>query len=174
MRLETFEMATPAGDITVAVSDDAIHALGFTDHWAGLARRLAARYRELELVPAGVNRSIADHIDRYFHDGCDALGELAVCTRGTPFQQQVWKALRGIAPGKTVSYQALAKAIGFPKAARAVGAACNANPVWLVIPCHRVISASGDLVGYAGGIERKRWLLDHEATAVRAGCLEAS
>jgi len=81
---------------------------------------------------------------------------------GTPFQQAVWAAVQQIPYGKTCSYADIARAIGRPKAVRAVGTAIGANPVWLIVPCHRVIQSNGGLGGYAGGIERKKWLLEHE------------
>ena len=79
--------------------------------------------------------------------------------RGTPFQQEVWRALCAIPYGQTRSYGQLAAALGRPAAARAVGGACRRNPIWLMIPCHRVVGASGSLTGYAGGLERKKALL---------------
>jgi methylated-DNA-[protein]-cysteine S-methyltransferase len=82
--------------------------------------------------------------------------------RGTAFQQKVWQALLEIPMGITWSYGQLAKHIGEPQGAQAVGAANGQNPIWLIVPCHRVIGANGDLTGYAGGIETKRWLLQHE------------
>ena len=79
--------------------------------------------------------------------------------RGTPFQQEVWRALCAIPYGQTRSYGQLAAALGRPSASRAVGGACRRNPIWLMIPCHRVVGASGSLTGYAGGLERKKALL---------------
>jgi AraC family transcriptional regulator of adaptative response/methylated-DNA-[protein]-cysteine methyltransferase len=81
---------------------------------------------------------------------------------GTPFQQVVWKAVQEIPYGQTRSYADIARAIGKPKAVRAVGTAIGANPIWVIVPCHRVIQSNGGLGGYAGGLERKRWLLEHE------------
>jgi len=81
---------------------------------------------------------------------------------GTEFQEAVWRALGRIPFGETRTYGQVAAAIGRPAAARAVGAACNANPISIVVPCHRVVGAGGDLVGYGGGMWRKRWLLEHE------------
>ncbi len=92
---------------------------------------------------------------------------LSIRARGTPFQEQVWERLRAIPYGATRSYAELARELGRPKAARAVGLANGKNPISIVVPCHRVIGADGSLTGYAGGIERKAWLLQHEA--VRAG-----
>lgn len=92
--------------------------------------------------------------------------DLAIAPEGTPFQQRVWSALRAIPYGETVSYGDVARTIGEPKAVRAVGAANGRNPISIVIPCHRVVGADGTLIGYGGGLERKRWLLAHE-TRVR-------
>jgi methylated-DNA-[protein]-cysteine S-methyltransferase len=93
--------------------------------------------------------------------------ELLLSPRGTPFQQRVWRALQDIAFGATESYGALAQRIGQPTASRAVGLANGRNPISIVVPCHRVIGSSGALTGYGGGIERKRWLLAHEARAAQ-------
>jgi len=87
--------------------------------------------------------------------------------RGTPFQRAVWTALRSIPAGATMTYGELATRIGAPGASRAVGLANNRNPIGLVVPCHRVIGANGALTGYAGGLERKRWLLEHESSAAQ-------
>jgi methylated-DNA-[protein]-cysteine S-methyltransferase len=95
-----------------------------------------------------------------------ALDGLTVTTGGTDFQRSVWKALRAIPAGETRTYGQLAAAIGSPKAVRAVGLANGRNPVALIVPCHRVIGANGTLTGYAGGLERKRWLLQHEGASV--------
>ena len=88
-----------------------------------------------------------------------------MATSGTAFQNQVWSALRRIPRGQTLSYGALAKKIDRPAAVRAVGLANGANPIAIVVPCHRVIGANASLTGYGGGLERKRWLLDHEGAA---------
>jgi methylated-DNA-[protein]-cysteine S-methyltransferase len=98
----------------------------------------------------------------YFQGDACGLADLPTATNGTAFQRQVWAALRRIPAGRTTSYGALAAEIGRPQAVRAVGLANAANPIPIVVPCHRVIGASGALTGYAGGLERKRWLLGHE------------
>jgi methylated-DNA-[protein]-cysteine S-methyltransferase len=103
----------------------------------------------------------------WFDGELGALDRLAVRTGGTAFQQTVWAALRTIPAGETWTYGRLAAAVGSPKAARAVGLANGANPVAIIVPCHRVIGANGALTGYAGGVERKRWLLAHERGADR-------
>jgi methylated-DNA-[protein]-cysteine S-methyltransferase len=101
-------------------------------------------------------------LDAYFAGQLHGLSALPIDLGGSEFQRAVWNALRAVPAGETVSYGALARAIGKPHAARAVGAACGANPVWLVVPCHRAIGSDGHLVGYAAGLERKGWLLAHE------------
>ena len=88
--------------------------------------------------------------------------DVPLAPRGTAFQLKVWSALREIPPGSVVSYGELARRINAPNAVRAVGAANGQNPIAIIIPCHRVIGSNGTLVGYGGGLERKRWLLDHE------------
>ncbi len=88
--------------------------------------------------------------------------DIAIAPQGTPFQQQVWHHLYQIPFGKTTSYGSLAEVIGKPGAARAVGAANGRNPISIIVPCHRVIAINGNITGYAGGIDRKHWLLRHE------------
>lgn len=106
----------------------------------------------------------------WFEGDLAALEGIAVDGGGTPFQRRVWAALRRIAPGEITTYGSLAAALGAPGAARAVGLACGRNPIAIVVPCHRVVGAGGRLTGYAGGLDRKRWLLDHERRALlRAG-----
>ena len=117
------------------------------------------------LVEATRNpHGLTDALAGYFAGELGILGSLAVETGGTPFQREVWQALRAIPCGTTVSYGQLAERIGRPAAVRAVGLANGSNPVAVVVPCHRVIGANGSLTGYGGGIERKRWLLNHERT----------
>ncbi|MBM4286438.1 MAG: methylated-DNA--[protein]-cysteine S-methyltransferase [Deltaproteobacteria bacterium] len=91
--------------------------------------------------------------------------QVPIDLKGTPFQIRVWQELQKIPRGTTISYQELAKRVGNPKAARAVGQAVGANPIPIIIPCHRVIAANGSLGGYSSGLDRKRWLLEHEQTA---------
>ena len=101
-------------------------------------------------------------IAAYFAGDLAALDSLPVAGIGSDFQRRVWAALRTIPAGTTQSYGQLAAAIGQPAASRAVGLANGANPIGIVVPCHRVIGTSGALTGYAGGVERKAWLLIHE------------
>jgi len=97
----------------------------------------------------------------------DRLGTIRWRVAGTPFQRKVWTALRTIPVGTTTNYGALAARLDVPKAVRAVGHANGSNPISIVVPCHRVIGANGSLTGYGGGLERKRWLLQHEGVALK-------
>jgi O-6-methylguanine DNA methyltransferase len=108
---------------------------------------------------------VCDVLEAYFAGDVAALDTLAVETRGTPFQQEVWHRLREIPVGTTISYGELARRVGRPNAQRAVGMANASNPVTLIVPCHRVIRSGGALGGYAFGLDYKRWLLAHEAPA---------
>ena len=98
----------------------------------------------------------------YFEGELSSIEALPVATGGTDFQRSVWAALRAIPAGETRSYSALATSVGRPAAVRAVGLANGANPIGIVVPCHRVIGKDASLTGYGGGLERKRWLLAHE------------
>ncbi|MCP4502884.1 MAG: methylated-DNA--[protein]-cysteine S-methyltransferase [Deltaproteobacteria bacterium] len=106
-------------------------------------------------------------VDQYFSGTFNAFAALPIVEHGTEFQMEVWAALRKIPAGKTWTYSELALFINRPKAVRAVGHANGANPFGVVVPCHRVIGADGTLTGYAGGLERKRWLLKHEGFPLR-------
>ncbi|WP_136468166.1 methylated-DNA--[protein]-cysteine S-methyltransferase [Flagellimonas onchidii] len=98
-----------------------------------------------------------------YFEGKRQYFDLKLNPSGTDFQKNVWKLLQEIPYGKTVSYLELSKKLGDPKAIRAVASANGKNPLWIVVPCHRVIGSNGDLVGYAGGLHRKKWLLEHES-----------
>lgn len=107
-------------------------------------------------------------LTRYFGGEVAALDHVPVELNGTPFQKTVWQTLRRIPGGTTISYAELAKRIGDPAAVRAVGTANGANPVAVVVPCHRVIGSNGKLTGYGGGLDRKQWLLEHEGVVSRS------
>jgi methylated-DNA-[protein]-cysteine S-methyltransferase len=109
------------------------------------------------------SHQFTDRLQAYFDRDFTALNDLPVNPGGTAFQQKVWQVLRSIPVGRTWAYGELAKHLGQPTAARAVGMANSLNPIGIVLPCHRVVGANGKLTGYAGGLERKRWLLEHEA-----------
>ncbi len=111
---------------------------------------------------------VAAVMARYFGGETGVLDAIPVELNGTPFQKNVWQALRRIPAGTTISYAELAKRIGDPAAVRAVGTANGANPVAVIVPCHRVIGSNGRLTGYGGGLDRKQWLLEHEGVVSRS------
>jgi methylated-DNA-[protein]-cysteine S-methyltransferase len=160
--LRRTRVATPAGAIVLVERGGALVALVFEDHWKGMGAELARRFGTFTFEENLQTGSAAGALKRYFAGDLGVLESLAVDTGGTPFQQSVWRALRRIPAGTTWSYARLAQEIGQPSATRAVAAANGANPVSLVIPCHRVIGSDGSLTGYGGGLPRKRWLLAHE------------
>jgi len=168
MTLEVAEFHSPIGTIMLAVRDGALAALVFAEGWPDRRARLVKRFGDVDLRGAANPAGVSGRLAAYFAGDLGALDAIPVDPGGTPFQRRVWAALRTIPAGETVSYQTLARRIGAPTAVRAVGAANRTNPIGIVVPCHRVIGADGSLTGYAGGIERKRWLLTHE----RAGTLE--
>jgi methylated-DNA-[protein]-cysteine S-methyltransferase len=139
-----------------------LRSLDFLDHEHRMSRLLQRHYGRIELRPAHAPRSLTDRFEAYFAGDLDALESISCATNGTAFQEKVWNALRSVSPGTTTSYGQIATSIGAAGSARAVGAANGANPIGIVVPCHRVIGKSGTLTGYGGGIERKRWLLEHE------------
>ena len=161
--IETAKVRSPVGGIALFALDDALCGLVFDDHEAEMRKELIARFGDVDFRAARDPAGAATRVRRYLDGQLDALEAIEVdVAGGTPFQQRVWAALRKIPVGATRSYAQLARAVGRPEAVRAVGAANGRNPVSLVVPCHRVIAADGTLCGYGGGIERKRWLLQHE------------
>ena len=147
-----------------------MRALDFHDFESRMRRLLRFHYGaegndfviENRAAPTAIRRAISD----YFLGDLHAIDSIPVTTGGTSFQREVWAALRTIQAGTTLSYEALARQLGRPKSVRAVGSANAANPVNIVVPCHRVIGTDGSLTGYGGGIGRKRWLLTHEGVAL--------
>lgn len=162
----TFEKAvltSPIGPLALYVLDGALVGVSFSDYahavesWIEREHR-ASGAREVR-DPAGWGTRFARYLDGDM--GAFEGGPLA--TGGSPFQRDVWTALLAIPAGTTVSYGELARRLGRADLSRAVGAANGANPIPVVIPCHRVVAADGSLHGYGGGLDRKRWLLAHEA-----------
>ncbi len=144
---------TPLGPLRVEQSELGLTAVHLPPH----------RARSEELVRDDERCAVAmQQLSEYFA-GTRTCFELPLAAEGTPFQRRVWSALGEIPLGDTWSYGQLAARLGDPKQARAVGAANGQNPIAIIVPCHRVIGADGTLTGYAGGLENKRWLLDHEA-----------
>jgi len=165
-------MPSPVGELLVVTdADGRLRALDFEDYEARLVRLLRRHYGDGLALPArgrapGVVR---DALDAYFGGDLGLIDDLVVETGGSEFQRQVWRALRDVPAATTTSYGALAASLGRPSASRAVGLANGANPICIVVPCHRVVGADGSLTGYGGGLARKRWLIAHERGIARAG-----
>ena len=160
------EIASPIGPLTIAERAGRLCLLRFgsldDDVLTMFERWYPREPRERRPIPA-----TASALARYFAGDIPAIDDVAVELNGTRFQKDVWNALRRIPAGSTVSYATLAARIGQRTAVRAVGAANGANPVAIVVPCHRVIGSDGTLTGYGGGLERKQWLLSHEGVVDR-------
>jgi methylated-DNA-[protein]-cysteine S-methyltransferase len=135
-----------------------VHAFGWYE-----GDRWLRQFGAAGVVAAADPFGLVAAMQAYFAGAVRSLDRIAVHFSGTSFQTSVWQALRAIPAGETTSYGALAKRLGQPGAMRAVGLANGANPIGVIVPCHRVIGADGSLTGYGGGIDRKRWLLAHEA-----------
>jgi methylated-DNA-[protein]-cysteine S-methyltransferase len=153
---------SPIGTIVIVVDGDKLCSLDFEDYTERMMRLLTRRYAEVRLKQVDDPHGFSARIKTYFAGDYDSLTAIPVKTGGTPFQQQVWTALREIPVGQTFAYSRLAARIGRPKAARAVGMTNALNPIAIVLPCHRVVGCNASLTGYAGGLDRKRWLLRHE------------
>ncbi len=167
MDTRSHEVKSPIGTLQLLTRGETLCALEFADRV--LSRRVAG-VPAAAAVPrakkSGRNGAPAliQRLRDYFSGDIHALDGIAVEPQGTEFERKVWRALQRVRPGTTVTYGELAQSAGYPGAARAVGGACGRNPIAVVIPCHRVVGANGSLTGYGGGMERKRWLLDHEGT----------
>jgi methylated-DNA-[protein]-cysteine S-methyltransferase len=160
-------MSSPLGSLLLAHGGGQLCALDFHDYESRFRQILARRFGHLPLEQRALPPGIHDALQSYLAGDVDALEHIPVHASGTSFQQKVWNALRTIPAGATWTYAQLATAIGQPTASRAVGLANAHNPVAIVVPCHRVIGSSGGLTGYAGGLERKHWLLNHEGALCR-------
>jgi len=168
LRVERFN--TPTGRMLI-VSDaqGQLRAVDWEDHEQRM-QRLLRRYSDADaLILREVRRKSTARraLEAYFAGALDAIDVLTTATYGTEFQRQVWRELRRIPTGRALSYGALATRIGRPSAVRAVGLANGANPIAIVVPCHRVVGANASLTGYGGGLERKHWLLAHEGERPR-------
>lgn len=169
-------LPTPIGTMLLVFDEDgALRALDWSDHEERMRRLLRLHYgTAFSLREATPPPALRDPIEAYFAGDLVAIDGLGVRHNGTAFQREVWAALRTIPVGTTLSYGALAQRLGRDKAVRAVGLANGANPVGLVVPCHRVIGANASLTGYGGGLHRKQWLLAHEGVRLggRQGVLD--
>ena len=161
-RLTTAEVASPIGTLALVASSAGLCSVGFDAEWSWVREQLTRRFGPVVLEAAEDPAGAVSRLRRYFDGDLRAIDEIPVDTGATPFQQQVWLTLRRIPVGRTWSYSEMATTVGRPTATRAVGAANGANPVGVVVPCHRVIGKSGRLTGYGGGLDRKVWLLRHE------------
>lgn len=157
-------MPSPLGELLI-LTDAAgdLWACEYADVEDRLHHFLARRHLRHRLTQGAAPLAAATAIAAYFDGDLAAIDTVSVKLNGTDFQNRAWAALRTIPPGQPLSYAGQAARLGNVRAARAVGSANHDNPVSIVIPCHRLVGASGALTGYAGGLERKRWLLYHES-----------
>jgi len=166
--METVALTTidsPVGKLTVAARGERVCLVHFGPASAAIRSKLKSWYPEASIQQSQDPAGAVTVLDRYFRGDLSSLDDLAVELHGTDFQRSVWTALRSVRAGTTKSYAELASQVGAPTAVRAVGAANGANPVAVVLPCHRIIGSNGSLTGYGGGLGRKRWLLDHEGVS---------
>ncbi len=156
---------TPLGPLWVICDEQFnLRAVEWDQHRDRMEQLLDIHYRHegYKRVDARDPGGLSAKLQQYFDGDLAIIDTLPTATAGTPFQRQVWQALRTIPCGQVMHYGQLAEVLGRPGAARAVGAANGSNPVSIVVPCHRVIGRNGTMTGYAGGVQRKEWLLRHE------------
>ena len=163
--LVTRSISTPIGPFRLVTREGRLLAAGFADDGGRLEAWLARQFDGLgaQTRQGLLPRPLTEAIDAYFAGTVTAIDTVDIDPAGTPFQRTVWAALRSIPAGRPMSYASLAAAIGRPAAVRAVGHANGANPIAVLVPCHRLVGADGSLTGYGGGLHRKQWLLTHEA-----------
>jgi methylated-DNA-[protein]-cysteine S-methyltransferase len=165
LRFRSAGLDSPIGRLTIIAYDDrpdVLAALSF--HAEDPLARFLEKYGAA--AAPGEPTALMRAMERYFEGEVAILDTLATDAAGTPFQKTVWEELRRIPAGSPISYGELARRIGRPTAFRAVARGNATNPVAIVVPCHRVIASDGTLHGYAGGLDRKSWLLEHEAKAM--------
>ncbi|MEX2473719.1 methylated-DNA--[protein]-cysteine S-methyltransferase [Marinobacter sp.] len=170
-KIHVSRFPSPVGPLSLATMDNQLVHLDFEDNEARMHTLQGRRFRDIHWreQPGSAPAAVIEWLEAYFDGVLQPLPLSHIRLTGTEFQQQVWQGLTGIPAGQHRSYGALAETLGNPRAVRAVARANALNPVAILIPCHRVIGANGTLTGYAGGLERKAWLLDHEAANLRAG-----
>lgn len=168
MTLHETTLPTPAGDLRLVFRDETLVSLSFPSEGEAFRERLRKRFGDVRFAPLASENEAVRLLRAYFDGDLTALERIGVDTGGTPFQRRVWEELRRIPAGRPIAYAELAQRVGDPRATRAVGAANGANPVPVVVPCHRVVAAGGKLGGYGGGLPLKRWLLAHEEKAALA------
>lgn len=165
MRYRT-EISSPLGQLRLFCEDDALIGLYFEDH-------VPAPRDESGRDDAAPFASAIEQLEEFFA-GERIVFDIEFKLQGTAFQQQVWAELSSIPFGETRTYGAIASDCKRPSAVRAVGASVGRNPLSIIVPCHRVLGANGSLTGFAGGIDRKRWLLEHEKENIGMRCLQAT
>lgn len=167
---------TTLGEMLIVTDEQGVlRALNWHDHEARMHELMRRQYptAKPQLKVTAQRSAATQAMQAYFDGDIAVIHQLEVATGGTDFQRQIWTALRGIPDGETTSYGELARRIGNPAAVRAVGLANGANPISIVLPCHRVIGSNRSLTGYGGGLQRKQWLLQHE-NALRVDALMPS
>ena len=175
MSLLIDHLDSPVGEVLVLTDGEKLCALDFRRYEDRMNRLLEPRFEGQKRQDADDPQGVSSKLQAYFEGHLSAVDDIPVDTGGTAFQKRVWAALREIPAGKTSTYGELAGKLGNPGASRAVGLANSLNPVAIVVPCHRVIGANGTLTGYAGGLERKKWLLEHEGAPIgRSGRVQAT
>ena len=182
MRIRYATLASPVGPIALAWTGNTVVSLHMDaaasrTTWGTRYREkppverlkedLAQRFGDVSLERASIDAQPVSALKRYFDGDADALDRIEVDPGGTPFQAKVWKCLRTIPAGRTMTYGELAESVGSPGAARAAGGAVGSNPIALIIPCHRILGSDRKLTGFGGGLDRKRWLLEHEGAEFR-------
>lgn len=160
MQLTRTDYASPVGDITLVLDGETVIICEFGDRAERVTRQLAQYYPDAIVENGSCPQNVTAAFDAYFAGERDALDAINTAPMGTAFERRVWQDLKGIKAGATDSYGSMAKRLN--SSARAVGRANGRNPIGLIHPCHRVIGADGSLTGYAGGLNRKEWLLRHE------------
>jgi methylated-DNA-[protein]-cysteine S-methyltransferase len=168
-------LKTPIGvALLVTDADEVLCALDWEDYEPRMRQLLRLQHGAFDLKERSAPRDMRLALSAYFSGELEALRAIKWRLGGTPFQRKVWTALAEIPAGTTMSYGAMAATLGAPKAMRAVGHANGANPLSVVIPCHRLIGADGSLVKYGGGLHRKRWLLAHEGVVLKDAAIRAA
>ncbi len=160
---------TPIGPMVLLARDAVLLLLEFEDATDRVAREMKARFGSARHQPAEDPFGFVSRVKAYFEGQLWAIDSIPTEGGGTPFEEQVWAELRTIPCGTTQSYGAIALRLGDIGLSRAVGTANGKNPIAVVVPCHRVIGADGTLVGYGGGLHRKKWLLAHEKASAPSG-----
>lgn len=164
--LTVAEYESPIGAMVMVFCDEKLCYLDFADNRQRMEKLLGQRFGDYEIQQTASLTAVHTALDGYFEGDRKAFDNLRLNTHGTVFQQKVWKQLMRIPSGKTLDYSQLAKKSGNDHAVRAAAGSNARNPISIIIPCHRVIGKDGGLRGYAGGMERKRWLLNHEGVNI--------